>query len=283
MNNEKQGYVYILTSPNTDYIKIGGSDYPPAKRMKEINTTEPYKSLGPWGLYDFRQVLDWREFERHFHYMFRSKLVTTINGQKELFNIGPHNVSEQFSCMDENMLVGKPKIDRLFNDEPFCSYLVRLFTLSGLPYFLDDQGAWTLVLFPGTSGGRYFTLNIGAHEVAFSTLKKDNIKSLHAIVLDDAVAERETVTTWIYEHEGDLSTAPYKNALPNSVLVSFVGDFMDAIEFLELGGVRRAVIAYWFDSLLRLKDQNAVSTYARFHNYNAVAEICKRIAGGSEI
>jgi hypothetical protein len=29
-----QGYVYILTSPNTNFIKIGGTDYPPIKRIK---------------------------------------------------------------------------------------------------------------------------------------------------------------------------------------------------------------------------------------------------------
>lgn len=48
------GYVYILESPKTELIKIGGSDYPPSKRVKEINSTEPYKSLGPWSLIDFR-------------------------------------------------------------------------------------------------------------------------------------------------------------------------------------------------------------------------------------
>ena len=39
MNNENTyGYVYILVSDKTPYIKIGGTDYLPEKRCKEINT-----------------------------------------------------------------------------------------------------------------------------------------------------------------------------------------------------------------------------------------------------
>ncbi|MBS6044723.1 MAG: hypothetical protein KH936_03745 [Neisseria sp.] len=45
-DTESIGYVYILTSKNCDSVKIGGSDYPPIKRIKEINQTEPYKKLG---------------------------------------------------------------------------------------------------------------------------------------------------------------------------------------------------------------------------------------------
>ncbi len=43
MNNENTyGYVYILVSDKTPYIKIGGTDYLPEKRCKEINTQPPY-------------------------------------------------------------------------------------------------------------------------------------------------------------------------------------------------------------------------------------------------
>lgn len=50
MTLSKVGYVYVLGSRNSGSIKIGGSDYPPIKRIKEINMSEPYKSLGPWEL-----------------------------------------------------------------------------------------------------------------------------------------------------------------------------------------------------------------------------------------
>ena len=59
-SKSKRGYVYVLHSARCDCIKIGGTDYPPLKRIKEINTTEPYKSFGIWTLADFRQVEDWR-------------------------------------------------------------------------------------------------------------------------------------------------------------------------------------------------------------------------------
>src|SRR5260370_42463827 len=36
---------------------------------------------------------------------------------------------------------------------------------------LDIQGAWTLSVLPRTNGGRWFTVNISPHEVAFSTRK----------------------------------------------------------------------------------------------------------------
>jgi hypothetical protein len=61
----REGYVYILTSPNSDCITIGGTDYPPLKRIKEINLSEPYKSLGPWSLADFPQVSDWKNVEQY--------------------------------------------------------------------------------------------------------------------------------------------------------------------------------------------------------------------------
>jgi hypothetical protein len=49
---------------------------------------------------------------------------------------------------------------------------------------MDVQGAWTFVLFPSTSGGSYFTINIGPHEVAFSTLVKKDQKQENMILVD---------------------------------------------------------------------------------------------------
>jgi hypothetical protein len=47
---KKDGYIYVLISQNSPYVKIGGTALSPMKRIKEINNTEPYKSLGPWAL-----------------------------------------------------------------------------------------------------------------------------------------------------------------------------------------------------------------------------------------
>lgn len=167
-----EGHVYVLTSPACEFIKFGGTDYVPLKRIKEINSCEPYKSLGPWSLYDFRQLADWRKLESALHYTFRSKLVNTIDGQKELFAISPVKASKHLELIDKSLVLKKPKIDRIFQDEEFSCFLATLFRYTTILNWLDYQGAWTFCLFPKTNGGRYYTINIGPHEVAFATRQK---------------------------------------------------------------------------------------------------------------
>jgi hypothetical protein len=277
MNDNKAGFVYILVSPNTEYIKIGGTDYPPLKRIKEINTTEPYKSLGPWTLGDFRQVCDWRKVEHNLHYLFRSKKVDKIEEQKELFSTTLYEASLKLNELDPNEVINKPKVDRMFQDEHFCGYLIELFRFTGLMNWLEMQGAWTFVLFPGTSGGRYFTINIGPHEVAFSTLKKKTEESIHMIFMDKLILDFDTVAKWVIDHNGCVNKDVYNTALPRSVALFFEGDFETAQEFMRLDGVRRATIAYWTESLMIQKDKNVLSSYARHHNYNAIAELNKKM------
>lgn len=277
--NEKnnEGYVYILTSPNSDCIKIGGTDYPPLKRIKEINLSEPYKSLGPWSLVDFRQVTDWRKVEYNLHYTFRSNLNTTIEQQKELFHISVAEVSKLLNEIDPEEVMNKPKIDRMFQDEDFLNYITNLFIFSGLMNWIDIQGSWTFVLFPGTSGGRYFTLNIGPHEVAFSTLGKKDKPQINMILLDRLILDFGEVINWISFHNGTFEVDHYTTALPRSVSITFPGTFEDVNEFLRLDGVRRALIAYWNEALIRMKEKEIMSVYSRFHNWNAIARIHYRI------
>ena len=193
----KQGYVYILQSPNCDCIKIGGTDYPPLKRIKEINSTEPYKSLGTWTLADFRQVLDWRTVEHNLHYRFRSSLNTETKNQKELFHLSVAEASKALNELDEEQILYKPKIDRMFQDEAFLSYIVQLFKFTGLVHWIEQQGIWTFALFPSTNGGRYFTLNIGSHEVAFSTLGKKDTSQSNALVMDALILDFPNVKKWV--------------------------------------------------------------------------------------
>lgn len=273
----KNGYVYVLISKNCESIKIGGSDFPPLKRIKEINTTEPYKSLGKWELYDYRQVKDWRKVEYQLHYKFRSKLNKIQTNQRELFNLSPKEASESLNTLDESLIVHKPKVDRMFNDIEFKQYLEHLFVFSGLTNWLVYQGLWTFVLFPSTEGGRYFTLNIGQHEVAFATLNNGNNLSHHMILLDKLILDYEEVIDWVKDHQGHIINSHYKTALPRSVCVHFNGNFKVSLEFLNLDGVRRALIAYWHEALFKLKDTNKQSVYARFHNYNAIIKLFQRI------
>jgi hypothetical protein len=277
MDGNKEGFVYILVSPKTKYIKIGGTDFPPLKRIREINLTEPYKSLGPWTLGDFRQVNDWRKIEYNLHYTFRSKKVESIDGQKELFDSTLQEASLKLNELDPLEIINKPKVDRMFQDEQFCQYLIKLFKFTGLMNWLDIQGAWTFVLFPKTNGGRYFTINIGPHEVAFSTLKRKSTESIHMILMDKLILDFKNVKDWVNDYKGNIKEEAYDKALPRSVAISFAGNLNSILKFMTLDGVRRAIIAYWTESLIILKERGVLSSYAKYHNYNAIAELNKKI------
>jgi hypothetical protein len=232
-------------------------------------------------LADFRQVADWREVERSLHYTFRSKLNRDIDQQKELFYLNPQEASFKLSEIDPAMIVKKPKIDRMFQDQEFSQYIMRLFRFTGLMNWLDIQGAWTFCLFPTTAGGRYFTINIDRHEVAFSQLPRKNEPAWHMILMDRLILDFAPVVDWVIDHDGGMDDDVYRSALPRAMSVVFAGTFADVNEFLKLDGVRRALIAYWSEALISMKERNALSFFARYHNWNAVAEINRRLSLGS--
>jgi hypothetical protein len=277
-SSSNKGYVYILYSHNSAFIKIGGTDYPPLKRIREINSSEPYKTLGPWYLHDFREVENWRKIESHLHYAFRSNLVTEVLGQKELFSISPHVAATALDGIKPEDIIGKPKVDRLFNDSAFSSYAIKLFIFTGLSNWLELQGAWTFVLFPKTGGGRYFTINIGPHEVAFSTIARSGVFPTHMILMDKLILDFPKVREWVASHSGDISLDLYTSALPRSASVHFSCSLNEALEFFKLDGVRRAVTAYWSEALIELSERSKLSTYSRYHNWNAVSQIHRRVS-----
>ena len=41
--------------------------------------------------------------------------------------------------------------------------------------------------------------------------------------------------------------------------------------------MRRALVAYWVDALIDLQERGAMSGYARYHDYNAVAALVARL------
>ena len=79
---------------------------------------------------------------------------------------------------------------------------------------------------------------------------------------------------------GSFENNNYDTGLYRSTSVFFEGDFDVASEFLGLPGVRRAIIAYWTEALIGLQEAETLSTYAKHHNWNAVAELKKRIDAG---
>jgi hypothetical protein len=259
-------------------VKIGGTDHPPMKRLREINGSSPYREHGPWGLHDFRQVSDWRKVEAFLHFAFRSHLVSDIPGQRELFSVAPQRVAACLEEVDPALIVSRPKVDRLFQDSGFSAFLMTFFRFTGLMNWLHLQGSWVFVLFPGTSGGRYYTLSIGRHEVAFCSLPDaGEAESCHMILVDRLIYDYPEVIAWVEGHGGRFSDDRYASALPRSVSVLFMANFAEAIEFLELDGVRRALIAYWGEALICLDEKNALSFFSKHHNWNAVAELRRRL------
>lgn len=276
------GYVYVLTSKSSSYVKIGGTNFAPLKRIKEVNGDEPYKSLGPWCLFNFRQVHNWREVEKSIHYALRGKRVKSVLGQKELFEVSPREASEYLEKIDPVSVMHRPKIDRMFGEANFPKFLADLFRHSGILNWLDLQGGWTFTLFPSTSGGRYYTLNMGVHEVAYSLIEGRGQRSepCHMLHLDRLILDFKDTVTWVRERKGRYENDRYKTGLDRSTAVWFSGDFETAREFLGMPGVRRAMIAYWTEALLDLQERGAQSPHVRFHSMNAVAELKKRIEAG---
>lgn len=167
-----EGFVYILSSPNSPHVKIGGTEHPPAVRLKGVNSDAAYQDHGPWIVSDFLHVTDWREVERLLHTLNVGQQVRDIAGTRELFSIGIATARAQLADINPALIVRRLELDRLFQLKPLALYLERMFRSAGLAAWIHTQGTWTLRLFPSTSGGRYFTLNIGAHETAYCTLPR---------------------------------------------------------------------------------------------------------------
>jgi hypothetical protein len=189
-------------------------------------------------------------------------------------------VSAALNELDPQLIVKRPVVDRLFQDVEFSDFILRLFVFTGLLNWIELQGAWTLVLFPRTGGGRYFTINIGSHEVAYSSLPRGEVhKPVHAIVMDRLIYDFPKVASWVKARGGDFADDQYASALPRSVSVAFYGEFAEALAFLQLDGVRRALIAYWAEAIIGIQERGSMSVFSRFHNWNAVAEIRARLIG----
>jgi hypothetical protein len=173
---------------------------------------------------------------------------------------------------DAALRIDHEKTEQLFANREVRLYLYKLFQLSGLFGNLDIQGAWTLSLLPKTKGGRWFTLNIGPHEVAFSARKPDNGRFTHYLILDRLILDYPETIIWIGLRAGEVEEAHYASA-ERAVIISFQEDFANAEKIFDLPGVRRALIAYWSEALADLRERQASSVFARYHSYDAVSAL----------
>jgi hypothetical protein len=222
-----QGFVYILVSPNSSYIKIGGTTHPIAKRLKEINGTVSYADHGPWQLSDFLHVIDWQRVEGGLHRYFQERQVRDAGGARELFSVPPHEARTQMRSVGDMLRVDRDTTLRVFKDRDLALYLYRLFNLSGLFGALDIQGAWTLRLLTRTLGGTWFTLNIGSHAVAFSMRNKQKEPPTHYLSVDRLIRDYSETVRWIRKHDGGIEHSPYHKA-KHAVQIDFDAGFADA-------------------------------------------------------
>lgn len=273
-----EGFVYILSSPNSPHVKIGGTEHPPAVRLKGVNSDAAYQDHGPWIVSDFLHVTDWREVERLLHTLNVGQQVRDIAGTRELFSIGIATARAQLSDINPALIVRRLELDRLFQLKPLALYLERMFRSAGLAAWIHTQGTWTLRLFPSTSGDRYFTLNIGAHETAYCTLPRgDAALPIHGLVVDKLICDFPEVEDWLKRRDGGWEPAPYESAYDRAYSLWFSAKLEDAETLFVLPGVRRALVAYWSEALIQLHERDARSSYARFHDYNAVAALLAQI------
>jgi hypothetical protein len=274
-----RGFVYVLVSQNSDYIKIGGTAKPISDRLKAINGKAPYADFSPWAISDFLHVTNWRLVEGKLHKHFQKKQIRerkgaqNAPGPRELFDLRPLEARKRLRQTNPPLRVDRETTERVFKNRDVELFLYKLFELSGLFGSLDLQGAWTLSLLPSTVGGRWFTLNIGPHEVAFSTRKAGDKKFSHHLVLDRLILDYPDTIIWIGKHDGDVYEAPYRTARERAVSISFLEDFANAEKVFNLQGVRRALVAYWSEALADLRERNAKSAFARYHSYDAVSEL----------
>jgi hypothetical protein len=223
-------------------------------------------------LSDFLHVTDWRLVEGELHRHFCERNIRDVEGTRELFSVSPHEARLKLRTTDISLRVDHERTDELFADRSVKLYLFKLLHLAGLYGNLDIQGAWTLSVLPSTAGGRWFTINIGSHEVAFSTRRPVDGKYSHYLVLDRLVLDYPETIIWIGRHNGSVEEAEY-TAAERAVLVRFDEDFANAERFFRHQGVRRALVAYWAEALADLRERNTKSVYARYHSYDAVSQL----------
>src|ERR1700676_4576279 len=111
-----QGFVYILVSPNSNFIKIGGTERPISERLRGINGTESYAGHGPWELSDFLHVTDWRVVEGGMHPHFVKRNVRAVAGTRELFNVPSHEARPRLRLTDVGLRVDHEKTDKIFKN-----------------------------------------------------------------------------------------------------------------------------------------------------------------------
>lgn len=241
------GFVYALRSDTCPFVKIGRSNALPYRRIAELNRDVGYGQFAPWKIVTYLEVENCIEAETFLHRAVRASHVTDLKPCNELFDVPPAKALDLFNTLPSAQIRCYDKVARMQTDAALMDLLKEIFQNTGLNNFLEHQGVWTLSMFPSTSGGRYFTLNIDRHEVAFATLPRNGNPSLFRFVLDPLICEYDGTLDWLSARNGGVFDEGYKSGLDGQCVVEFDGRLADAGDFQQLPGVRRALIAYWYD------------------------------------
>lgn len=270
----KPGFVYALVSAKTPWIKIGRSDRLPPLRLKEINKDKNYSQFSPWKIHDFIHVTDAVAAETFIHRSLRDRQVRDVSGAIELFNTSQEEATDALSSCPEEMFVSSSKLKRLSFDHDLSQFLKTLFRISGLDLMLEHQGIWTFSLYPSTSGGRLFTINIGQHEVAYALDPRGGTEIRFVFALDKLFP-----MPIVKKGLGRFFGLAYASSSGRLRMHSFKCNLQDAAIRIQSDNFRRALVAYWMDHLIRCRDANSISIHARHHNANAVRTILGSASG----
>jgi len=264
------GYIYALTSPKTTYVKIGLSERLPPLRLAEINAND-YGGFAPWSIHDFIHVKDVAKTETYLHRGLRDVLARDVPGTKELFRITPDQATKLFEDCPRDHFFGDVRLERLRHNIDFSQFLRALLHVSGLDLVMHLQGYWTLSLYPSTNGGRLFTINIGQHEVAFALDPRGRERVEFVLVTDKLAARGIRASTF-----GALySKLLYTSASARLRRTSMICSLQEAKLRLHDPVLRRGLVAYWMDHLIRISEEGRPSLHAKHHNSNAVRQVMK--------
>jgi hypothetical protein len=262
-----------MRSPATTAVKIGLSENAPHLRAKALGGSGNYANLGPWEVVDYREVLDMRATEGALHARFAAQR-HDHGCTRELFDVPAEQAVTALRETSEGGLVRGDLVGRMRHDPDLVRYLTTSFRATGLDQFLDCQEMWTLSLYPSTAGGRLFTVNIDRHEVAYAAILPGEGTAVFMLHADILIADIPSETSnWFEARRGDVIAGAYACGDERGVSLTWECTLSEAGAVFGLPLMRRALVAYWHDALLDLRDRGKRSVFARHHNHNAVQEL----------
>ena len=97
------------------------------------------------------------------------------------------------------------------------------------------------------------------------------------MVADELAGRYGGTRAWLRARGGRTHEPSYASAKEGAIVLSWTGPLDDAVGVLDQPGMRRALVAYWYDMLLPMRDQGRRSLHARRHDHNVVSQLFAHI------